>query len=68
MSWRDISFSDLKKFCKEWRSKKDFMESFSFTEIQARHCFNYLKKLENDFLFREKMNEKKRRTHEIKSI
>ncbi len=68
MSWRDVSFEDLKSFCKDWKSKKDFMESFLFTEIEARHCFTYLTKLKSDFEFREKMNDKKRRSHEIRSL
>jgi hypothetical protein len=68
MSWRDISHEALKKFCGEWRCKKDFMETFSFSESEARHCFNYLKKLKNDFLFREKMNDKRRRCNQIISI
>jgi hypothetical protein len=68
MSWREIEYQVLKNFCKEWKSKQDFMNEYSFSESEARHCFNYLKKLSKEFLFREKMNDKKRRSHEIKSI
>jgi len=66
MSWRDIEYDVLKLFCEDWKSKKDFMEEFDFSESEGRHCFNYLKKLTFDFEFREKMNDKKRRSHQIK--
>ena len=68
MSWRDVSHEELSSFCLEWKSKQDFINEFNFTESEARHCFNYLKKLKTDFCFRECMNEKKRRSHQIKTI
>ena len=68
MSWRDVSHEALKKYCLDWKSKQDLINEFNFTLSEARHCFNYLKKLKSEFEFRECMNEKKRRSHQIKSI
>jgi len=65
MSWRDISMDDLTSFFIDWKNKKELQEKFSFTTSETRHCFDFLKKL-NEFEFRETMG-KRRRFHELKS-
>ena len=67
MGWRDTPMKDLKKFFIEWKSKKDLMEKFSMSESEARHCFNYLKKIGTEFKFREAMG-MRRRCHQLKII
>jgi hypothetical protein len=67
MGWREISMQELKKFLKDWKSKKDLMEKYSMSESAARHCFNYLKKSKTEFEFREAMGDR-RRCHQLRTI
>ena len=55
---------DLKKFFKDWHSKKELKKKFSFSDSECRHCFDFLRKLE-EFKFRETMGTR-RRFHELR--
>ena len=64
MTWRDIDWKDFQKYFVDWHSKKELQEFFKLSISETRHCFNFLRKL-NEFEFRESMGER-RRFHQLK--
>ena len=51
MSWKEkINYSEMVKFCKIYRSKKEIQEKFNLTPIEAWHAIKWFSKFEDDFI------------------